>query len=337
MTMKRTTRTLLLLLAALLAFDGAAAAQATAPGATPQATPAAKKDDKKKDDKKKDDRKKDGPRRYETVQFESRLVGAPLPYNVVLPPDYKRGDAKRRRYPVLYLLHGLAGSANDWVSERAHLADHAARYSLIVVVPEGRNAWYTDSATAPNERFESYVVEELIPDVESRFRAIPAREGRAIAGLSMGGYGSLKFALKHPEMFAFAGSMSGALPAASWVPDEKLPEFVRPSIARVYGPPNEPDNETRRANDIFRLARELTPERIKALPFLYLDCGTEDFLIGTNRDFSALLVERKVPHEFRELPGAHSWPYWDQQVQEVLRLAARRLAPARDERAAGRR
>ncbi|HEX8721965.1 MAG TPA: alpha/beta hydrolase family protein [Pyrinomonadaceae bacterium] len=330
--MKKRTRTLLLppLLAALLAFAPGAFAQATA-------TPARATAEAKKDDKKKDDKKKDGPRRYETVQFESRLVGAPLPYNVVLPPDYNRGDAKRRRYPVLYLLHGLAGSANDWVSERAHLAEHASRYSLIVVVPEGRNAWYTDSATAPSEKFESYVVEELIPDVERRFRTIPAREGRAIAGLSMGGYGSLKFGLKRPELFAFAGSMSGALPAASWIPDEKLPEFVRPSIARVYGPPDQPDNETRRANDIFRLVRELTPDRIKALPFLYLDCGTEDFLIGTNRDFSALLVEKKVPHEFRELPGAHSWPYWDQQVQEVLRLAARRLAPARDERAAGRR
>ena len=151
---------------------------------------------------------------------------------------------------------------------------------------------------------------------------------RVIEGLSMGGYGALKFGLKHPELFAFAGSMSGALAAASWLPDEKLLAFVRPSIARVYGPASEPGNETRKANDIFRLVRELTPERTKALPFLYLDCGTEDFLIGTNRDFSALLVEKKVPHEFRQLPGGHTWPYWDRQVREVLRLAAERLSAA---------
>jgi putative tributyrin esterase len=279
---------------------------------------------------------KEEARRYETVPFESKLVGTPLPYNVILPADYGRDSSKRKRYPVLYLLHGLAGSANDWVSGRAHLAVYAAQYPFIVVVPEGHDGWYTDSATVPAEKYESYFIRELIPDVDARFRTLPAREGRAVAGLSMGGYGSLKFALKYPELFVFAGSMSGALGAASWMPDEKLLAFVRPSIARVYGPAGEPDNQTRRANDIFRLGRALTPEQAKALPFLYLDCGTEDFLIGENRDFSALLLEKKVPHEFRQRPGGHTWPYWDRQVQEILRLAAEHLAPAQDAKAAGR-
>ncbi|HEX8355710.1 MAG TPA: alpha/beta hydrolase family protein [Pyrinomonadaceae bacterium] len=323
--MNRTTRTLLLL-SALLLPAAAARAQATTTPAQTRPAPG---------DEKKDERRQEGPRRYETVPFESRLVGAPLHYNVILPADYRSEASKQRRYPVLYLLHGLSGSAGDWVSGRARLADHAAAYPFIIVVPEGRDGWYTDSATVPNEKFESYFIEELIPDVERRFRAIASREGRAVAGLSMGGYGSLKFGLKHPGLFAFVGSTSGALGAASWLPDEKLPAFVRPSIARVYGPADAPDNETRRANDIFRLVRELTPERTKALPFLYLDCGTEDFLIGGNRDFSALLIEKKVPHEFRQLPGGHTWPYWDRQAREILRLAAEKLAPARDAKAAG--
>lgn len=332
--MDKRTRTLLTLAALLLTatFARAQAAPTQAPAQTPARNPAQAQAAKNEAPK------NDGPRRYETVQFESRLVGAPLPYNVVLPADYARESSKSKRYPVLYLLHGLMGNAGDWVSGRARLAEHAAQYPFIVVVPEGRNAWYTDSATVPNEKFESYIVEELIPDVDRRFRTVASREGRAIAGLSMGGYGSLKFGLKHPELFAFAGSMSGALAAASWLPDEKLPEFVRPSIARVYGPADQPDNETRRANDIFRIVRGLTPEKIKALPFLYLDCGTEDFLIGDNRNFSALLIEKKVPHEYRELPGGHTWPYWDRQVQEVLRLAARMLAAPSDgpkQRAAG--
>jgi S-formylglutathione hydrolase FrmB len=266
------------------------------------------------------------------VQFESRLVGAPLPYNVVLPADYNRGASKSKRYPVLYLLHGLGGSAADWVSERARLADYAAAYPFIIVVPEGKDAWYTDGATVPNEKFESYFVEELIPDVDRRFRTLAAREGRAVAGLSMGGYGSMKFALKHPGLFAFAASMSGALAVASWTPDQRIPEFVRPSVVRVYG---EAGSAVRRDNDIYRIAKELTPEQVKALPFLYLDCGTEDFLITNSRDFSALLIEKKIAHEFRELPGTHNWPYWDGQVQEVLRLAAQKLAPAREAKAAG--
>lgn len=319
--MNRTTRTLLLLTALLVPLAADGRAQTTTTPA--QTHPAAGSE--------RSAGKKEAPRRHETVPFESRLVGAPLPYNVILPSDYASGAAKDKRYPVLYLLHGLSGSAGDWVSERARLADHAAQYPFIIVAPEGRNAWYTDSATAPGEKFESYFVEELIPDVDRRFRTLATREGRAVAGLSMGGYGSLKFGLKHPGLFVFAGSMSGALGAASWLPDEKLPQFVRPSIARVYGPADAPDNETRKANDIFRLVRELTPERTKALPFLYLDCGTEDFLIAGNRDFSALLIEKKVPHEFRQLPGGHTWPYWDRQVREVLRLAAERLAAPADD------
>ncbi|HVF51187.1 MAG TPA: alpha/beta hydrolase family protein, partial [Pyrinomonadaceae bacterium] len=265
-------------------------------------------------------------RRVEAVQFQSKLIGQALPYNVVLPPDYAQASARATRYPVLYLLHGLGGSAGDWVSQKAHLADYAARHRLLVVVPEGRDAWYTDSATVAAEKFETYFLQELIPDVQARFRTIEAREGRAVAGLSMGGYGALKFGLKHPEMFVFAASMSGALGAASWLPDEHLPAFVKPSIVRAFGTT---DNPTRQANDIFKLARELPAEKVPALPFLYLDCGTEDFLIQSNRAFATLLLERKIPHEFRQLPGGHSWPYWDAQVQEILRIASQRMTPPR--------
>src|SRR5256714_8057764 len=240
----RHTRALLLFFALFIAAGTHAQGVAQTPAAqspTPAQTPAR---DAKKDEAK---------RRYESVAFESKLVGAPLPYNVILPPDYKRGSSKQRRYPVLYLLHGLGGSAGDWVSNRARLADYAAQYPFIVVVPEGKDGWYTDGV-APGEKFESYFVEELIPDVDRRFRTIASREGRAVAGLSMGGYGSMKFALKYPERFAFAASMSGALGAPSWTPEMELPAFVRPSLARVYGPAA---SDVRRSNDIFRIVREI--------------------------------------------------------------------------------
>src|SRR5947209_1333322 len=310
----RHTRALLLLFALFIAAVAHAQGVAQTP-ATPSPTPA------------RDAKRGEAKRRYESVAFESRLVGASLPYNVILPSDYKRDSSKHKRYPVVYLLHGLAGSADDWVSSRAHLADYAAQYPFIIVVPEGKDGWYTDG-TAANEKFESYFVEELIPDVDRRFRTVASREGRAVAGLSMGGYGSLKFGLKHPELFAFAASMSGALGAPSWTPDQPLPDFVKPSVTRVYGPAG---SEVRRANDIFRIAREMTAERVASLPYFYLDCGTEDFLISNSRDFSALLIEKKIPHEFRELPGTHSWPYWDRQVQEILKLAAQKLSPASDD------
>lgn len=264
--------------------------------------------------------------RVEAVKFESKLLGRPLPYNVVLPPLYDAPQSRAVRYPVLYLLHGLGGSSADWVSTRAHLVAHAAAYRFIIVTPEGGDGWYTDSATVPNDKFETYILEELIPDVERRFRAIPARDARAIAGLSMGGYGALKFGVKHPERFALTASLSGAFDAASWdANDPKLIAFVKPSIARTYGAMDSP---TRAANDLFKLFASLPPERIPALPYIYFDCGTEDFLINSNRALSELLLRRKIPHEYRQLPGAHSWPYWDAQVQEVLKLATRRLRAA---------
>lgn len=262
--------------------------------------------------------------RVEKVPFESKLMGAALPYNVMLPTDYDAKSATATRYPVLYLLHGLGGGANDWVSNRAHLANYAASYRMIVVVPEGKDGWYTDGATNANEKFESYFVEELMADVQRRFRTVEARDGRAVAGLSMGGYGALKFGLKYPDRFAFAASMSGALGAPSWLPEQPLPSFVKPSIARVFGAADSP---ARAANDIYKMVRELPPARVASLPYFYLDCGTEDGLLGSNRDFAALLVEHKIPHEYRQLPGSHAWAYWDRQVQEVLGLAARRLAP----------
>ncbi|MFL6230148.1 MAG: alpha/beta hydrolase [Pyrinomonadaceae bacterium] len=261
--------------------------------------------------------------RDERVAFESKLIGAQLPYNVVLPPGYDAKAAAQTRYPVLYLLHGLGGSANDWVSQRTHLKDYAARYSLVVVVPEGKEGWYTDGAAA-NEKFESYFVQELLPDVEKRFRTIELREGRAVAGLSMGGYGALKFGLKYPDRFVFAASMSGALDAASWVTEMPVASFIKPSITRVFGAADSP---VRASNDIYKIVRDTAADRVASLPYFYLDCGTEDPFFSNSRDFAALLFEKKILHEYHQLPGTHSWPYWDRQVQEVLKLAAQRLAP----------
>lgn len=260
--------------------------------------------------------------RVQTIQFESKLVGKVLPYNVLLPVSYNQPAAKDKRYPVLYLLHGLAGHYNNWI-EKTRLADYAAGDDLIIVMPEGNNSWYTDSATASTEKYESYIMRELIPDVEKRFRASTERTQRAIAGLSMGGYGALKFGVKYPQQFVFVGSMSGALDAASWTEAElKGLEFVFRTLQPVYG---EPDSETRNANDLKTLYGGLTPAQVAALPFVYVDCGTEDPLFSTNRGFVDLLKEKKVPHEYRELPGGHAWTYWDSQVQEILRLAEKRF------------
>ena len=267
----------------------------------------------------------------ETVQFHSNLINATLPYRVILPPDYRQ--AKTTRYPVLYLLHGWAGHYTDWIT-RTNVADYAAQYRIIVVMPEGNNSWYVDGtpiktasgAERPGDKYESYILREVLPDVDQRYRTIQSRYGRGIAGLSMGGYGAIKYGLKYPSTFSFAGSMSGALAAATWTEDEmKTVKAVYDSLPPVFGPTG---SEVRKANDVFQITQGLSASRIAALPYFYLDSGTEDFFFAVNHQFAQLLREKKIPHEYRELPGDHSWQYWDRQVREVLKIAAEKLHAA---------
>ncbi len=252
-----------------------------------------------------------------TEKLASKLMGRDLSYRIILPVGYSETSNAATRYPVVYLLHGLTGNYANW-TDRTKLADHAAGLGMIIVTPEGENGWYTDGTNAA-DKYESYIVRELIPEVDTRFRTKSDRKHRVIAGLSMGGYGALKFGMKYPEMFSLAGSFSGALGAATF-PDLGRSDAALKSLTTIFGPM---DSEIRRSNDIFRLVKEITAERQKALPFLYIDCGTEDFLFSNNREFIDLLLEKRVPHEFRQRPGGHTWTYWDKQVQEFLRVANR--------------
>jgi len=256
----------------------------------------------------------------ETVQFQSQLVHTTLPYNVMLPPGYRASSTTR--YPVLYLLHGWGGHYTDWLT-RTNVADYAAQYRLIVVTPEGNDSWYVDSGGVASDKYETYILKELIPDVDKRFRTIQARYGRAVAGLSMGGYGAIKYGLKYPATFVFAGSVSGAFGVTRYTQNE-IGGKDWELFLKIFGPVG---SETRKANDVFEIARGLTAARVAALPYFYFDCGTEDAgqHFNPNRELSQIFLEKKIPHEYRELPGGHSWAYWDQQVQEVLRIAAQKM------------
>ncbi len=256
------------------------------------------------------------PANVENYKLSSKLLAREIPYRVILPVNYKNANEKTL-YPVVYLLHGLTGHFDNW-TDKTKLTDYAAKYNYIIVTPEGNNGWYSDSSAAANDRYESYIVQELIPEIDKKFRTIPDKNHRAIAGLSMGGYGSLKFGLKYPEMFTLVGSFSGALGAASFT--EKTAGGIGKSIDAIFGAEG---SANRDGNDIFRIVREMPDDKIKNLPFVYLDCGTEDFLFKNNRDFVNLLVEKKVKHEFRQLPGAHDWKFWDSQIKEFLEVSER--------------
>jgi S-formylglutathione hydrolase FrmB len=257
------------------------------------------------------------PSTVQSYKLNSKLMAREMPYRIVLPITYNNSNEKTF-YPVVYLLHGLTGHFDNW-TDRTKLADYAAKYNFIIVTPEGSNGWYTDSASVPNDKYESYIIQELIPEVDKNYRTLKDKKHRVIAGLSMGGYGSIKFGLKYPEMFSLVGSFSGALGAGTWTQKEVGTKgAIAESLLGVFGIEN---SQTRQTNDIFKLVREMTVDKYKTLPFIYVDCGTEDFLYQNNRSFADLLVEKKIPHEYRELPGKHDWIFWDSQVQEFLQLS----------------
>ncbi len=255
---------------------------------------------------------------YSNETLKSKLMARDMPYRIILPANYK--TQKEARFPVVYLLHGLTGHFSNW-TDKTKVSEYAKNHQFIIVTPEGDNGWYSDSVTAPNDKYESYIMQELVPEIDKNYRTLADREHRVIAGLSMGGYGGLKFGLKYPDKFTLIGSFSGALGASDWT--EKTAGSIAKSMDVVFGLDMAGDG--RKSNDIFRMIREIIPEKVQALPFIYQSCGTEDFLIANNRDFLKLLNDKKIPHEFREHPGIHDGVFWDDQVREFLDVAERRL------------
>lgn len=246
-------------------------------------------------------------------------MGRDMPYRIILPTLYNKAN-ETARYPVIFLLHGLTGHYTNW-TDKTKLNQYAVVHNFIIVTPEGDNGWYTDSVSTPNDKYESYIMQELIPEIDKKYRTVADREHRMIAGLSMGGFGAIKFGLKYPDKFSLVGGFSGALGAAGWT--EKNAGAIAKSMDAIFGA--DEGSESRKANDIFRLVREMTPDKQSGLPYFYQSCGTEDFLIANNRDFLKLLNEKKIPHEYREHPGVHDWVFWDDQVREFLDVAERRL------------
>jgi S-formylglutathione hydrolase FrmB len=298
----------------------------------------------------------DAPRRtppgVKTVSFEAPSVGRTLKYNVALPKSYEAEP--ERRYPVLYLLHGFTSDYTAWAFLGAGRA--AAPYDLIVVMVDAGNSWYVNWGKSEGDAknaWEDYLVKDLIGHVDATYRTVARREGRAINGLSMGGYGAMTVGLRHPELFASVGSHSGAIGFARSLAERMrrgesldrpgreprdipnpligVPDFdsqaERTPKGELFATPEQADE-----HDPFTLVAKLAPE---ALPHLYFDCGTEDFLYNSNREFARLLLEKKIPFTFAQSPGGHTPAYWTREITNSVAAQygalTRSLAAVKDE------
>lgn len=238
------------------------------------------------------------------LHFFSRVLGQQTAANVLLPQTAQPGP-----FPVFYLLHGLSDDHSSW-ARRTSLERYVEGWPLIVVMPNGGRGFYTDALEG--FAYESALVRELVPFIDRMFNTRAERAGRVIGGLSMGGYGAIKLALKFPELFCAATSHSGALTKAHFRREEETEEFDR-----IFG-----RNAAGGADDIFALAEKMDRGKFPALRF---DCGTEDFLLERSREFHAHLESLHLPHEYAEFLGDHAWSYWDEQVQEAIAFHGRHL------------
>jgi S-formylglutathione hydrolase FrmB len=213
------------------------------------------------------------------------------------------GQASEGGPPVLYLLHGRTDDHSAW-TRNTTVERHAVAAGMAVVMPSAGRSFYTDELHG--DRYWAWLSEELPAFVESTFRVSTRREDTFVAGLSMGGYGAMKWALREPCRFAAAATMSGALDVAALLKD---PERRDELVDRVFGP------QVAAENDLFRL---LADADAAALPRLHVSCGTEDHLVDHNRRFVALAEEvgADLTTDFR--PGEHEWGFWDAEIRTVL-------------------
>ena len=247
------------------------------------------------------------------LKIKSEALGEDRNAHILLPPDY---DSSTRRYPVLYLLHGLGDDHKAW-AYMTNLSGYAAAHQLIIVMPDAGRSWYVNSASDPKAKFEDFIAKDLITFADSNFRTIPLPRARAIAGLSMGGYGASFIGLKHYKKFAAIGSFSGAVAfsrSATPSGDAAAQQRAR-AFDAIFGAQGSKEREER---DPFLLLEKVPAAE---MPMLYIACGGQDFLLQQNRDFVKLLAEKKIPYEYREIsPRAHTWDFWDDNIKIFLSL-----------------
>lgn len=243
--------------------------------------------------------------KVDSLAIPSVAMGKIYKAAVVLPESYVKSKV---RYPVLYLLHGAYGHFSDWLNKTPDtntVKSLADQYNLIIVMPEGENfSFYLDSPVNKGSQFETYITSEVISKIDATYRTVADKKGRVICGLSMGGHGALYLSAKHPELFAAAGSMSGAVDMGG-IPDRDTPEKTNKLMEPVFGAQGAPQ-ETYASYAVINMIGKIKANKMP----LIIDCGVSDFLIESNREFHRRLVYYSVPHDYTERPGAHTWEYW---------------------------
>jgi putative tributyrin esterase len=236
---------------------------------------------------------------------------------VYLPADYEQSE---QRYPVIYLLHGMYGSESNWITKgnAEQILDHwigsGQLVPSIVVMPSdggyGQGTFYMDWYDGTGN-FEQYFLYDLVSDIDKQYRTISSARERVICGLSMGGFGAFSLALRNPDWFGAAASLSGGLVSSHHLVDQ----FSRSEVSRMIGPLNGPYAQAHDPQLVANL--RMQDER---RPALYLNCGRGDYLFAMNEDFHRHLDAIGYVHTYEQFEGEHKWEYWKEHLPDALRF-----------------
>jgi len=262
--------------------------------------------------------------------IKSELLKRDMHYSIYLPEGY---DKSNRSYPVLYLLHGMWDNYTGWV-KAGELNRTAGKLiakgdipEMIIIMPDGlTDAFYINNFDN-SVKWEDFFYKEFIPQIEKKYRIIDNRNNRAIAGLSMGGYGSLYHAITHKEMFGTCYALSAAVLEMEPIKDDKRNQFEKTLHTRLWGPLNtEGYPENYKKYSVIEIVNAMPPLKQEnqfgnnsALPFITLDCGDDDFLLLQNLSLAKVLKEKNIPFNLRIREGAHTWDYWRTNLQYALK------------------
>lgn len=233
--------------------------------------------------------------KVDTVAIESKALNRQVKVVVIKPEQYKK---EGNSMPVLYLLHGAYGDYSDWVKKVPEVKVLSDLYNIIVVCPDGSyNSWYFDSPIDSKMLYESYIAKDLVSWVDANLNTIKNKKGRAITGLSMGGHGALYLCFKHQDIWGAVGSMSGAVDFRPFCDNYDIKIRIG-----TYAQNQEVWEKNTVTNMLYLLNGDL--------PKIYFDCGNEDFLYNENKILHQKMLDRRIPHEYTERPGGHTWEYW---------------------------
>ena len=257
----------------------------------------------------------------EGLTINSKILQKTVRYTIYLPFDY---NTSQRSYPVVYLLHGYSDDDIGWTQfgEDNFIADQEIASGkippMILVTPDAGTSWYINNYDG-SVRYEDFFFKEFIPYIESHYRIRAGKSFRAVAGLSMGGYGALVYAMKHPELFVSCAPMSAAIRTDQQIINFS-PQRWKVIESVVYGPGLKGKERLTKLlieNDPLHLVQTADVKKLKSVKY-YIDCGDNDHVTIGNSTLHILMTEHHIPHTFIMRHGRHNWTYWRSGLPDAL-------------------